>query len=256
MSTLTLSKQYIYTGNLILVNSQLPLNHNVEKDLVPVAADTQTILMERSAATMLSHILLDINSADKIIPVSGYRSENEQKQIYDSSLRDNGKAFTKKYVAFPNHSEHQTGLAIDLALKKESIDFIRPDFPYYGICDSFRRAAPKYGFVERYHKGKEQITGIAHEPWHFRYVGYPHSEILNESMLSLEEYIENIKRYPFAGEHLKLSINGQNIEIFYISLDSTEELEISLPEQAVYQISGNNKDGVIITLWRNQNEQK
>jgi D-alanyl-D-alanine dipeptidase/carboxypeptidase len=253
---LTLSKQYIYTGNLILVNSQLPLNHSIEKDLVPVAVNTPAILMERSAATMLSHIFLDMNSVNEIIPVSGYRSENEQKQIYNGSLRDNGKAFTEKYVAFPNHSEHQTGLAIDLALKKENIDFIRPDFPYYGICDSFRRAAPEYGFVERYQKGKEQITGIAHEPWHFRYVGYPHSEIMSESMLSLEEYIEDIKRYPFEGEHLKLSRKGQHIEIFYVSLISTKELEISVPEQAVYQISGNNKDGVIITLWRNHNERE
>lgn len=80
-------------------------------------------------------------SGDSIVPVSGYRSLNEQMDIYNDSLKDNGEDFTRKYVALPKHSEHQTGLAIDLGLNKEKIDFIRPDFPYDGICGTFRRFA-------------------------------------------------------------------------------------------------------------------
>lgn len=81
-------------------------------------------------------------------------------------------------------SEHQTGLAIDLAENKEQIDFICPHFPYTGICGEFRAAAPRFGFIERYVSGKEQITGIGAEPWHFRYVGYPHSVIMAEKNYS------------------------------------------------------------------------
>ena len=84
---------------------------------------------------------------------------------------ENGEEFTNQFVARPGHSEHQTGLAIDLGLKQPDIDFLRPYFPYKGICQTFRELSTDYGFIERYPAGKEAITGIAHEPWHFRYVG-------------------------------------------------------------------------------------
>ena len=96
--------------------------------------------------------------------------------------------FRSTYVALPGHSEHESGLAVDLGLKKDVIDFIRPDFPYDGICGVFRELAPDYGFIERYPRGKEAVTGIGHEPWHFRYIGTPHARILTESGLVLEEY--------------------------------------------------------------------
>ena len=109
--------------------------------------------------------------------------------IYTDSLRENGPEFTAKFVAMPGHSEHLTGLAIDLGLRQPKIDFIRPAFPYEGICQKFRELAPAYGFIERYPKGKEHITGIAHEPWHFRYVGTPYSETMAFKGMTLEEYL-------------------------------------------------------------------
>ena len=93
-------------------------------------------------------------------------------------MAESGLAFTHKYVAYPGCSEHQTGLAIDLGKAAGHIDFIRPAFPYDGTCGAFRRAAAAYGFIERYQKGKESLTGIAREPWHFRYVGLPHAAIM------------------------------------------------------------------------------
>lgn len=64
-------------------------------------------------------------------------------------LQENGTEFTAKFVAMPGHSEHQTGLAIDLGLRQPDIDFIRPAFPYEGICQKFRELAPAFGFIER-----------------------------------------------------------------------------------------------------------
>ncbi|MCY6371198.1 M15 family metallopeptidase [Clostridium ganghwense] len=252
MKTLTLTKNDIYTGNLVLVNAKLPLVSHSNNGLIFADAKRSDILMERGAATALSRILCDMNCIEEIVLVSGYRSEDEQEHIYSCSMRDNGKRFTEKYVALPNHSEHQTGFAIDLGLKKDDIDFIRPDFPYEGICNEFRKKAPKYGFIERYQSGKEDVTGIAHEPWHFRYVGYPHSEIMSKYDFSLEEYIEFIKNYTYGEEHLKITRNKQEIEIFYVPFLSSEQMTLHLPEHSFYQVSGNNEDGFIITQWREQ----
>lgn len=174
---------------LILVNRQHPTGGEPE-DLVSVSPEYPRIRLRREAQRALNTLLEELGSSGRIVPVSGYRSFQEQTQIYESSLLENGREFTEKYVALPGCSEHQTGLAIDLALKQEVIDFLCPDFPYDGICGAFRRLAPKYGFIERYPKGREAVTGIAHEPWHFRYVGCPHAGIMTAQNMTLEEYVE------------------------------------------------------------------
>ena len=130
--------------------------------------------------------LAKIHCRNEIVAVSGFRTQEEQEKIWNDTLAESGLDFTKKYVAVPRHSEHQTGLAIDLAENKEQIDFICPHFPYTGIWGKFRMTAPRFGFVERYVSGKEQITGIGAEPWHFRYVGYPHSVIMTDGGHSIK----------------------------------------------------------------------
>lgn len=250
MKTLTLRKEDIYTGNLLLVNASHPLTQSGENRLISMPAEHEEIWIDRGAATALSYIFKELECSGKIVPVSGFRSSKEQRRIYFDSIKKNGKEFTENYVALPHCSEHQTGLALDLALKKEEIDFIRPDFPYEGICNKFRKTALKYGFIERYQKGKEQLTGIGHEPWHFRFVGYPHSEIMGENGLCLEEYIQELKRYPYEEGHYSITGENEEIEIFFLPIHSAAEITIGIPENSYYQISGNNMDGVIITLWR------
>lgn len=176
-------------NSLILVNGQHAYSPDAKQDLIPVREDHPDILLEREAVCALSCILERLDGWKFIVPVSGWRSLEEQLAIYQESLRENGPEFTARFVAMPGHSEHQTGLAIDLGLRQPDIDFIRPAFPYEGICQKFRELAPAFGFIERYPAGKEHITGIAHEPWHFRYVGTPHSEIMTFKGLTLEEYL-------------------------------------------------------------------
>ena len=253
MNTIILNHEKIYTGNLLLVNADYPLHSFSEKNLIPAESGYPTVLLHRDAANMLQLVLEKISAGHKIVPVSGYRSAEEQTAIYTESLRDNGMEYTKKFVAVPYHSEHQTGLAIDLGLNQENIDFICPNFPYDGICSKFRKEASHYGFIERYPEGKENITGIAHEPWHFRYVGYPHSEVIEEQGFTLEEYINYLKNIPYDGEHLIISDGGRDMEVFYLPANQANTT-ISLPEDAVYQVSGNNIDGFIITLWRRNHD--
>ena len=249
MKTIELEKEEIYCGNLLLVNKNYPLRDNNVKGLVPADVRFPNILMKRDVANVLQLIFEKISAGNSIVPVSGYRSLEEQTAIYDGSLKDNGEDFTIKYFALPKKIEHQTGLAIDLGLNEKEIDFIRPDFPYVGICNEFRKAAPDYGFIERYAKGKEEITGISHEPWHFRYVGYPHSKIMQENGFSLEEYTQFIKAYLEDKKYLFEQAHRAEIEIYYVPAKDDKTL-IKIPENCVYQISGNNIDGFVVTIWR------
>jgi D-alanyl-D-alanine dipeptidase/carboxypeptidase len=243
MRTLTVSARDVFKGPLILVNSQHPIKLDAPIRLTALD-ESGDILLEIKAASLLHQLFESIQCQARIVPVSGYRSRTEQKTIYDNSLCANGKAFTKKYIALPDCSEHQTGLAVDLAESSEHIDFLRPSFPSDGICSVFRNQAAKYGFIERYGKDKEAITGIAHEPWHYRYVGYPHSMIMQENHISFEEYITFIKAYPYKGYPLAY----RQTEIFYVDSKSASQ-GLTLPEDCA-QISGNNVDGFIVTIWR------
>ncbi len=255
MKTIFLNKKDIHKGSLILINKQYPMHSSKEEPqrmLVPASIENPKILLEIKTATVLSHLMSLLKGNENIIPVSGYRTYEEQRKIYEEALIEHGRKFTEQYVAVPNHSEHQTGLAIDLAVKREDIDFIRPEFPYEGICEIFREKAPTHGFVERYQKGKEKVTGIAHEPWHFRYVGYPHSLLMKKNNLVLEEYVEFLKSYPYEGSHLITELKGQVVEIFYVGAGaelSSNYTTIEVQEDAIYQVSGNNIDGFIVTIW-------
>lgn len=222
----------IYSGDLILVNASFQFRTEDKSILVSVDDQFHDILVNKKLADAYQNIMMEIHAQNKIVPVSGYRSHDEQTALFDSSLKENGKEFTYKYVALPDHSEHQTGLALDVGINQENIDFIRPDFPYDGIAQDFRNIAPKYGLIERYGKEKEEITGISHEPWHFRYVGCPHAEYITEYNLCLEEYIDIIKKYT---KEKPLKYHHYNIyyEKTITSLDTV--------------FSGNNVDGFIVT---------
>lgn len=246
--TVLLNKDDIYSGNLLLVNAVNPINTNISCELVPSDVNFPDILIRRNAANFLQLALKKISAGNSIIPVSGYRSKNEQTEIYNSSFKENGGEFTRKYVAMPDCSEHQTGLAIDLGLNIENIDFIRPDFPNTGICGNFRKIAADFGFIERYSKSKEHITGIAYEPWHFRYVGYPHSKIIVEKGLALEEYAEFIKDYHDGHRFVYVQTSGAKIEIYYVPAVN-DKTEIHVSDGSFFQFSGNNCDGFIITSW-------
>lgn len=252
---IVLQQESIYNGNLLLVNKKHPLKKTKVEELIPINKAFSDILMKSKAVYMLQKALNKIDSGDNIVPVSGFRSLEEQTMIYKDSLKDNGEEFTKKFVALPNESEHQTGLAIDLALNKEDIDFICPDFPYEGICQKFRETAPDFGFILRYAKQKEQITGISHEPWHFRYVGYPHSKIITQKRIALEEYIEFIKQFSSKNMYIYKQGTQTEIEIYYVPVDINKTITIDLPK-APYEISGNNGDGIIVTVWRRANEKE
>lgn len=231
-----LIEQDIYKGNLILINPDYLLKHEVNTSDLEKYSDTYNdILYNKNANKYLQFVLNEISAGNKIIPVSGYRTLKEQEKIFEDSIIESGEEFTRKYVALPNASEHQTGLAIDLGLNEGKIDFIRPSFQHAGICERFRKVATKFGFIERYKNEKKNITKISAEEWHFRFVGYPHSEFIENNNVCLEEYIELLK---------KEKLIYKDYEISYIPYNG-EEIEIELKSHDC--ISGNNIDGFILT---------
>lgn len=250
MKTVNLIPQDIGKGSLILVNPSHPMRcEPSEKDLRSVLPGYSEIFVKHHMAQMLFKLINSLHASGQIIPVSGFRTMQEQKQIYTDCERDNGTEFTKKFVAIPGCSEHQTGLAIDLAESRPKIDFIRPEFPQTGICQKFRERCVRFGLIERYQEGCELITQIAPEPWHFRYVSYPHSEIIQRERLTLEEYMDFLRCFPYNGKHLVYPVPGGKAEIFFVKMNASEPISVKIPAGVPYRVSGNNEDGFVLTMW-------
>lgn len=248
MAAILISPQAIYTGPLILVNGQHPYRLQEGKlPLLPIQQDS-SIQLCAQAKLALQKLLQHIGAQQDIVAVSGWRSLAEQQQIWQQSLVDSGLEFTQQYVALPGCSEHQTGWAIDVGYRCGAIDFIRPAFPHSGICQTFREQAAAFGFIERYPKGKEPITGIAYEPWHFRYVGVPHAAILAERGFTLEEYTAYLRQYPYGERALVWQEAGRCYEISFLEI--TRPCTVHVPEHC--QLSGNNVDGMMITVERSR----
>ena len=149
MREVLLPQEMVHTGDLILVNAQFPFRETgTDWFLLPAGFGGNRVLLDGRVARLLEKLVLDLGGGEALCPVSGWRSREEQEAIYTRSLQEHGRRFTEQYVALPGHSEHQTGLAVDLGLRSETIDFLRPDFPYEGICQKFREQAVFHGFIQ------------------------------------------------------------------------------------------------------------
>lgn len=126
-----------------------------------------------------------------LIVDSAYRSGVYQKQILDNEIKLKG-SDAYKFVALPGASEHQTGLAIDFAYYKDGVysdEVLESDKEAIWLKEN----AYKYGFILRYPKGKEDITGFNFEPWHYRFVGLELALELYQTNQTLEEYKKCVK---------------------------------------------------------------
>lgn len=122
----------------------------------------------------------------KIIAVSAYRDYNYQNELFNYYVQEKGLDYALACSAKPGHSEHQSGLAVDVEGSNNDYDNFEDTKEYTWMKDN----AHKYGFILRYPKGKENITGFKFEPWHYRYVGKEVATYLYQNKLTLEEYLE------------------------------------------------------------------
>lgn len=124
--------------------------------------------------------------------VSGYRSYATQKSIFDRNASIKGEAVANKTSARPGQSEHQTGLAMDISSASAGYD-LQQSFGNTKEGKWLKANAHKYGFIIRYGKDQEKLTGYSYEPWHVRYVGVYIAGEITSQKLTLEQYLERAK---------------------------------------------------------------
>ncbi|MDD9265976.1 D-alanyl-D-alanine carboxypeptidase family protein [Paenibacillus sp. GCM10023248] len=119
--------------------------------------------------------------------VSAYRSYATQKALFQRYVQQDGEEKAKTYSAVPGTSEHETGLAIDVS---GSDGKCAASDCFGGTKEAvwLEKHAPEYGFIIRYPKGKEKITGYQYEPWHIRYVGVDAAKEMAAKKVTMEEY--------------------------------------------------------------------
>ncbi|MBE6149209.1 MAG: D-alanyl-D-alanine carboxypeptidase family protein [Firmicutes bacterium] len=122
----------------------------------------------------------------RIIATSAYRDYNYQSNLFNNYVKEKGIEYALMCSAKEGHSEHQTGLAIDV--EGSNLDY--DDFENSKEFNWMITNAHKYGFILRYPKGKEDITGFKYEPWHYRYVGIDEATYIYNNKITLEEYIQ------------------------------------------------------------------
>ncbi|MEH7385431.1 M15 family metallopeptidase [Bacillus sp. JJ1521] len=242
ISTIDINEDQIFQGDLLLVNNTIPIQQvSIKKDIVPLisiaelkkqfGAGIDDISLSMEVALEFSK-MMKAAKKDGLLHFSvnsGFRNFQEQEKLY--------KEMGSSYALPPGYSEHNLGVSIDVGstlMKMENA----PEGKW------MEEHSWKYGFILRYPKDKTQITGIEYEPWHFRYVGLPHSAIMKEKNLVLEEYIEYLKKE----KTVKTTIDETEYLVSYHLVSET--LEIVEPILAQYEISGNNLDGVIVTRSR------
>lgn len=180
----------------------LPANYepsdlvNPDPDKVKVASDCDDPRLRKEAANALVEMF---DAAKKegydLVVNSAYRSYTDQKATYDDYFNKYGPVTAASLVAEPGGSEHQTGLGVDLTCQAVIDDKLngiensrfgyKPDYKWC-VANSY-----KYGFILRYEEDKAGITGIANEPWHFRYVGKEAAKEIFNNGWTLEEYCLN-----------------------------------------------------------------
>ncbi len=120
-----------------------------------------------------------------LIVNSSYRNYQEQESVYHSKKTSLGQKKADEAAARPGYSEHQSGLAIDVfELGNQATDTFKVSNAYHWLQEN----AYKYGFIERYPEGKENITGYSAEAWHWRYVGKDVAKIIQEEQITFDEY--------------------------------------------------------------------
>lgn len=120
---------------------------------------------------------------------STYRSYSYQSTLYNRYVKKDGKKAADRYSARPGYSEHQTGLAFDIGNPYQTAYYASEKFGTTNTGKWAAKTAHKYGFIMRYPKGKEKITGYMYEPWHFRYVGKSTATKIYKQQVTLEQYL-------------------------------------------------------------------
>lgn len=239
-SKMQVERSQIYQGNLLLVNRQFAVRQeSVRTDIVNLfdypnlmegygVYDRNIRLSEEVAQRFMDMVAAaSKDGVNHFLISSGYRDFEQQDVLYEE--------MGSEYALPAGNSEHNLGLSLDVGSTQSKMSEA-PEGRW------IEKNAWKYGFILRYPKDKIDITGIAYEPWHIRYVGLPHSAIMHEKNFVLEEYIS------FLQEEGKISakVAGKKYTVTYYPKSHNKMVE--LPGSKEYELSGDNEGGLIMTV--------
>ncbi|MBY0148247.1 VanY-A/VanY-F/VanY-M family D-Ala-D-Ala carboxypeptidase [Neobacillus niacini] len=234
-----IGKELVYQGNLLLVNNEHPVHkESIKSDVVNLfqhreltegygLLDNEIYLSEEVAHAFSEMIDTAGEEGVRHFSInSGFRDFDEQNVLYQQMGSS---------LALPaGHSEHNLGLSLDVgSTQMKMSEALEGKW--------IEKNAWKFGFILRYPKDKTHVTGIQYEPWHIRYVGLPHSAIIQEKNLALEEYIDYLR----VEKNLTAIVNEEEYTVTYYPIEANSSIQV--PENSKYEISGNNIDGVIVT---------
>lgn len=236
------TQDQVYQGDLLLVNKQYPVHEDsVKSDIVTLfdqkdlvqgygLLDT-SIRLSESVAHKFNKMIkaAEKDGVNHFLISSGYRDFDEQEQLYEEKGSD--------YALPAQYSEHNLGLSLDIGSSQSEMSKA-PEGKW------LEKNAWKYGFILRYPKDKTEITGIKYEPWHFRYVGLPHSAIIHEKGIVLEQYLDLLKE----NSEISTVVDGKTYTVSYYPVSGYTSIKI--PKEGQYKTSGDNMDGVIVTTFR------
>ena len=184
----------------ILINKyiQVPLNYKPDNlVLMEKYSKSDIYLVDEAYQNFISLVENAKNHGFNIRAISAYRDVDYQTTLYSNYSKYDSKETVDTYSARPGFSEHHTGLCID-------VDNIKTSYEYFEYTDEFEwmiNNSYKYGFILRYPKNKENITGYKYESWHYRYIGKKAAKYIHKHNITYDEYfvmfIENKKGTTF-----------------------------------------------------------
>lgn len=236
----TLTRDDIHHGCLALVNEEHPMEEYGRADTIRIS-DTmngyyslisQDVRLAPEAVTALNEMMEAYGN------LSGYG---------DFVVYGTTETFTGEGSCCPQYfPESQTGYTVDLAVSLGGALL-----PYDGqdnqkwIVDH----CAEYGFIVRYPENKSSVTGFEYTPWHLRYVGKVHAAAMAKNDLCFDEYISFIKRYTY-DDPLLVTVDDVIYQVFYTKAED-EQTQVQRFLDGGYEVSGNNSDGFIATIWKN-----
>ena len=182
---------------LILVNKEnkIPDDYEENTDLVDILdVDGEKTKLEKETLEKFYELQKDaLNNGLEIVINSAFRSVKRQMELSKELEEENGIEYVLKYVATPGFSEHHTGLAVDVGLRQNGKVVIENEERTVKLhmYEKLHTLLANHGFILRYPKGKEEITGYRYEPWHIRYIkDVDKAHDIMDNKECLEEYLE------------------------------------------------------------------
>lgn len=248
MTTIIKKQDDVYTGPLILVNKSYPSRidgENVEP-LYEEMTDNYilsdyTVALDKDSIPYFNEMTDDfaaIYGQTDLMVACGYRSKETQIALMSAEEDNNNEA--DQWVAPPGYSEHQTGLAFDFDLNLSDGGRAGINYDGLGNYSWINNNCGQYGFILRYRENREDVTGYLYEPWHFRYVGIPHSQYIEDNDITFEEYMSLLHKHTAKNAVLMEDHDGIQWCIYYVAADESGETDVPVPVNYSFEISGDN----------------